>query len=340
MLSPKDRLSKVLKGEKTDRLPCICPGGMMNMVITEASKEGEAKLPEAHTDEKLMADLAVKINEKGCFENYGLPFCMTVEVESLGAKIDMGSDIYEPHVIEYPINSVTEWKSIHKINFEEGRVKVVNNAIKILKNKDNNIPIVGNITGPISVASSVVEPVSFYKGLRKQNEESHKFLEFISDQLIIFAEKQIEAGADMIVISDPSGTGEILGPKLFEEFTVKYINQIIDKLRDKNIPIAVHICGQMKSVYTQVDKIKSDVLSFDSMVSIDDSRKHLGNRLLMGNVSTYVLEYGDPEKVSQITEKCIKDGSNIISPACGLGMRSPLENIKAMMKSVDKESKI
>lgn len=340
MLSPKDRLNKVLKREEVDRPPCICPGGMMNMVVKEASDEGDAKLPEAHSDGNLMADLAININEKGCFENYGVPFCMTVEVEGLGAKVDMGSDIFEPRVIEYPIDSVSNWRDISKIDFEKGRVKVVTDAIKILKDKNTNVPIVGNLTGPISVASSMIEPVSFYKALRKQNEESHKFLDFVSDQLILFAEKQIESGADFIVMSDPSGTGEILGPKLFEEFTVKYVNKIIDSLKSKGIPIAVHICGQMKSVYSQVSKINSDVMSFDSIVSINESRKYLGDKLLMGNVSTYVLEYGDPDKVSDITDKCIRDGADIIAPACGLGMRSPIENIRAMMKSVDKESKI
>ena len=133
----------------------------------------------------------------------------------------------------------------------------------MLKSKDSDVPIIGNLTGPISTASSIMEPSTFYKELRKNNKEAHEFLNFVTDQLIVFAKKQIEAGADIIAISDPSGTGEILGPKLFEEFAVKYINKIIDSIQEQHTCTIVHICGQMKKVYSEVDKVKSDVLSFN-----------------------------------------------------------------------------
>lgn len=56
-------------------------------------------------------------------------------------------------------------------------------------------------------------------------------MELVADEIIRFARAQIDAGADIIAISDPSGTGEILGPKLFEEYAVHYINRIIDHLQ-------------------------------------------------------------------------------------------------------------
>ncbi|KMT21029.1 methylcobamide:CoM methyltransferase MtbA [Clostridium cylindrosporum] len=336
MLSPKERLNKVFTKEEVDRPPCICPGGMMNMVTTELMDEVGISLPAAHSDAQMMADLARAVYEKGCFENFGVPFCMTVEAEELGAKVDMGSNIYEPHVVEYAINSVNEWTTLSKINFEDGRSKVVLDAIKILKSKKDDVPIIGNLTGPISTASSIIEPVVFYKQLRKSNKEAHEFLEFVTDELILFAKKQIEAGADIIAISDPSGTGEILGPKLFEEFAVKYLNKLIHSIQKENIATIVHICGQMKNVYSEVNKVRSNVLSFDSMVSIKEARKNLGDRLLMGNVSTYTIEFGEANKIAQLTQRCVEDGSNIISPACGLGMKSPLKNIRSMIESLTK----
>lgn len=334
MISPRERLNKVFNREQVDRLPCICPGGMMNMVTTEVIEELGIDFSKAHSNPKIMADLATAVYEKGCFENYGVPFCMTIEAEEFGASVNMGTNIYEPHVVEYAIASVKEWTKLPKINFQEGRGKVVLDAIKILKEKNNNVPIIGNLTGPISTASSVMEPVVFYKELRKNNEEAHKYLNYVTDQLILFAKQQIEAGADIIAISDPSGTGEILGPKFFDEFAVKYLNKLVESIQEENIKTIVHICGQMKSVYKEVNKIKSDVLSFDSIVSISEARKNLGDRLLMGNVSTYAIEFGEPKKVSELTQKCVKDGVNIISPACGLGMKSPIKNVKAMLEAL------
>ena len=340
LLSPKERLNRVLNKQDVDRPPCICPGGMMNMVIVDIMEESGIKFPEAHIDAQMMADLATAVYEKCCFENYGVPFCMTVEAEEFGAKVDMGTNIYEPHVVEYNMNSVKDWKSIPEINFEEGRSKVVIDSIKLLKSKDSDVPIIGNLTGPISTASSLMEPVTFYKELRKNNAQAHEFLEFVTDQLIVFAKKQIEAGADIIAISDPSGTGEILGPKLFEEFAVKYINKIVESVQMESKNTIVHICGQMKTVYKEVNKIKSDVLSFDSIVNIEDVRKNLGARVLMGNVSTYAIEFGEPKKIADLTKNCVKAGANIISPACGLGMKSPLDNVKSMLESLTKGDEV
>lgn len=334
MLTPKERLEKVLNHQEVDRPPCICPGGMMNMVTEELMKLCEINFPDAHQNPQQMADLSEAVYKEGCFENYGVPFCMTVEAEEFGADIDMGSNIYEPHVINYNISSVSEWEKLEAIDFSKGRSSTVINAIKILKAKNTEVPIIGNITGPISTASSIMEPVVFYKELRKNNEKAHEYMTFITKQITEFAIKQIEAGADIIAISDPSGTGEILGPKLFDEFAVKYINQIIAEVKRLSKRSIVHICGQMKNVYKEVNKIESDVLSFDSIVSISEAKKNLGNRLIMGNVSTYTIEFGEMQKIADMTKKCVLDGSDIISPACGLGMKSSLKNVRSMLSAL------
>ncbi|WP_347451408.1 uroporphyrinogen decarboxylase family protein [Acetoanaerobium noterae] len=334
MLTPKERLEKVLNHQEVDRPPCICPGGMMNMVTEELMKLCEINFPDAHENPQQMADLSEAVYKEGCFENYGVPFCMTVEAEEFGAEIDMGSNIYEPHVINYNISSVSEWEKLEAIDFSKGRSSTVIDAIKILKAKNTEVPIIGNITGPISTASSIMEPVVFYKELRKNNEKAHEYMTFITKQITEFAIKQIEAGADIIAISDPSGTGEILGPKLFDEFAVKYINQIIAEVKRLGKRSIVHICGQMKNVYKEVNKIESDVLSFDSIVSISEAKKNLGNRLIMGNVSTYTIEFGEMQKIADMTKKCVLDGSDIISPACGLGMKSSLKNVRSMLSAL------
>ena len=98
MLTPKERLYNVMKGNAVDRPPCICPGGMMNMVTTDLMDAVDIYMPEAHTDARMMAGLAKAVYDSGCFENYGVPFCMTVEAEEMGAKVEMGSRVYEPHV--------------------------------------------------------------------------------------------------------------------------------------------------------------------------------------------------------------------------------------------------
>ncbi len=334
MLTPKERLRIILEGRGADRPACICPGGMMNMVTSGLMDQVKVYLPEAHSDARQMADLAKAVYEQGCFENYGVPFCMTVEAEEMGAEVDIGTRVYEPHVTGYAISSVSEYRKLHPIDVNRGRAKVVLDAIRILKKETRDVPIIGNLTGPISTASSVMEPVTFYKELRKKNREAHEYMEFITDQLTAFGRAQIEAGADLIAVSDPSGTGEILGPRYFKEFAVTYINRLLDSLQEEKMGTIVHICGQMSPVYKEVDEVRSSALSFDSIVPMKEAREHLKDRVLMGNVSTYALEFGDPDRVKMLTRSCVKSGSDIISPACGLGMKSPLRNVQSILEGL------
>lgn len=327
----KQRLIHILSKQKSDRPACICPGGMMNMITAELMKSCGVFLPEAHKNGEMMAKLAASAYEQSCFENIGVPFCMTVEAEALGAPVELGSDTIEPRVTDYVLSSVTEAEKLQKADFSKGRTKAVLDAISLLKERYPHVPVVGNITGPISTATSLLEPMIFYRELRKKNEAAHAYMELITDELCRFAAAQVEAGADIIAISDPSGTGEILGPKYFAEFAVPCLNRIVDTAKNKGAQTIVHICGQMAAVYEQVNEVRSDALSFDSIVSMQEARRNLPDRVLMGNVSTYTLEFGEPEKIAKLSEIAVRNGADILAPACGLGMKTPLANEQAML---------
>ncbi|MBA2861845.1 methylcobamide:CoM methyltransferase MtbA [Methanococcus maripaludis] len=339
MIKPKERLSKALKGEEVDRIPCICPGGMMNMITKDIMDITGVYWPEAHTDAEKMVKLTVGMYENGGFENYGVPFCMTVEAESMGAGVKMGTDITEPRVTNYPIDSVTEYEKLNHINIDEGRGKTVLEAIELLKDKKSEVPIIANLTGPVSTASSLMEPVTYYKELRRKPDAAKEFMDFVTENLIEFGKAQLNAGADVLAISDPSGTGEILGPKMFKEFAIPYLNKIIEETKDlAETGTIIHICGRLKSVYEEINSLKSDAISFDSITDVGQVVENVSRKAIMGNVSTFTLENGTPESIERMSRACIKYGVDILSPACGIGVRTKLENIQAMV-NVCKNSK-
>lgn len=332
-MTEKERLYKVLKGEKVDRKPCICPGGMMNMIVEDIMDIENVFWPMAHSDSEMMANLTLGMYKNGGFENFGVPFCMTVEAECMGADVYMGTKVTEPRVVKYPIESVSNWRELKKFDVNTARAKTVIDAIKILKEKNNDIPIVANLTGPVSLASSLMEPMTYYKELRKKKNEAHEFMEFVTDNLIEFGKAQLQAGADVLTISDPSGTGEILGAKTFNEFATPYLNKIIDNLK----PYAkggtiIHICGKLKSIYNELNDLHSDAISFDSITNAKQVVENVHGKIIMGNVSTFAIENGTEESLKNISNQCLNSGVDILSPACGIGVRSKLNNIKVLVE--------
>jgi len=334
-LSPKERILRVLKKEKADRPPVVCPGGMMNAAIVDVMNKTGHTLPEAHHNDRLMAELSYDVYENTGFENFGIPFCMTVEAEVLGSEINFGSLECEPKIEKEAFSSAAEiqYRDIDHM-LKHGRIESVVQAGYHLSKKYPDVPVIGNLTGPISTTASIVDPMSFLKDLRKDKENAHRAIDYVTNFLIEYAKLMIDNGVDLIYIGDPTATGEILGPKMFEEYAVRYLNKLIDGIHSLNTPVIVHICGNMNTVKNLIPQIKSDAISTDAVVNLKLLKSEFPFLTTMGNLSTYLLQFGTPEKVYAQTKRLLNDGIDIISPACGLSTSSSLENIQTLTNTV------
>ena len=329
-----DLLTAALHDGKPERIPCICPGGMMNMLTTEMMDHCCAAWPLAHTDKETMAKLAAFPYENGLFDNIGVPFCMTVEAEAMGARVDLGDRCTEPRVAEYAISTVKNWEQLTPIDLSVGRCKVVLEAISLLAGTYPDAAIIGNLTGPISTASSVANADYFYRELRKNRDSAHAMLDFVTDQLVAFGKAQIKSGAEFIAISDPSGTGEILGPRLFEEYALPALNRLCQELKPLCRGVIVHICGQLHTIYPQLSMLECSAISVDAIVNVKELRENVPGKAIMGNVSTFALANGKESVIRNLCRASLVGGVDILAPACGLGTTSRIESIALMMKSV------
>jgi MtaA/CmuA family methyltransferase len=333
--SPKERMLRVLYRQKTDRPPVICPGGMMNAAIVDIMNRTGHTLPEAHRESKLMSELAVDIHQYTGFENIGVPFCMTAEAEALGSGIDFGTLACEPKIAREVFSSVTQ-VVFHDPEILAGseRLARITGAIEQLARENPEVPVLGNLTGPMSTAASIVDPITILKELRKDPDNAHRVIDYVSDFLIAYARRMVEHGATAISIADPTATGEILGPKMFAEYAVRYLNKIIQAIHGLEVPVILHICGNLGSVKHLISGVGANAISTDALVNLKRLKEEYPGLVTMGNISTYLLEWGNEEKVAEQTARLIRDGVDIIAPACGLSTATSLRNITALTAAV------
>jgi len=325
----KERLLAILDGETVDRAAVICPGGMMNAATTAVlTKIGK----NVHADSRAMAEAAAEVRRSTGFENFGAPFCMTAEAECLRSRVDLGSEVVEPCVAEYGLRSLAEAAELALPDpGRDGRLPVILEALSILARQDGGgVPVIGNLTGPISLATSALDPLLFFRLMGKDPKGVHLFLEFVSEFLVEFARAQISAGADVISIADPSATGEILGRSLFHEFAAPYLARLVGAIRQTGARAILHICGDTSLLFEELNGIHGTAFSFDSVVSMKKARTKIVGAPLMGNLNTQLLHQSTPERVTKAVGRLIEQKVEIISPACGLSMQTPLENLKAM----------
>lgn len=329
-ISPRERLLRVLDGRTVDRAPVICPGGMMNSATVDVIESCGLKFPEVHPDVDAMTKLSAAVEEKTGFENFGIPYCMTVEAEVLGSEIDFGNATCEPKIAKerYASTADVVVRDITEL-LQEGRIEAIARAGQNMAEKNADVPVIGSLTGPVSTAASIVDPMTFLKELRKDKANAHRVLDYVTDFLIGYADVLIESGFPVITIADPTATGEILGPKMFGDYAVPYLNRLVDAIHARDAHVIVHICGKLDAVKKHIPALHGDAVSTDAMVNLQALKEECGVTV-MGNVSTFALQLQTPEVVQRVTENIVSKGIDIIAPACGLSTTTPIENIAVM----------
>lgn len=328
-MTPKERLFAIARGEAADRPPCICPGGMMNMMFREIMEQTGCPWPESHVDPEKMYGLSVGLYQAGGFENYGVPFDMTVEAQALGAKVEMGDLLCEPHVVDSPLAQPGDYVDLAAIDLESGRIPCVRRAIEMLHQRQDGVPVIANLTGPMSLCGTLTDMDKLMRAMRKAPETAHGLMDFAVEQLTRYGQALVDAGADCVCISDPSASGEILGPKYFREYAVPALNKLLDGI---NVPVKiVHICGRLHSVYEQLADLHCQIFSFDAIVPVREIKPYLLGKAVMGNISTLALGETTEERIRGQVRQVKQAGVDVVAPACGLPTITPLAIVQALV---------
>ena len=307
----------------------------MTMASREVMVRTGCHWPAVHRDAKKMTTLSVAMHEETSFENLGIPFCMTVEAEALGGEVEDGDEITTPSIVKYQLESVNQWRDLKELNpYKDSRLPTILECTATLHQKYPDTPVLGNLVGPISLATSLIDATILYKALKQETEEVHNLLRFLTDNSIRYGEALISSGADVMVISDPSATGEILGPKMFKEFVLPYLNEMIARIHTLGKPVIVHICGNVSSIYEPLNILAAECISVDSAVNTKDARAAIPGKKLMGNVSTVLLQNGPVSSIQKVSKNLLDLGIDILAPACGLSAKTPVRHIKAMTETI------
>ncbi|HIH75276.1 MAG TPA: MtaA/CmuA family methyltransferase, partial [Methanosarcina sp.] len=164
----KTRLLAALKGEPVDKVP-VC--SVTQTGIVELMDTVGAPWPESHTNPELMAKLAIANYELSGLEAVRVPYCLTVLVEAMGCEINMGTKNRQPSVTGHPYPKDLEGAAVPADLLQKGRIPAVLEAIKIIREKVGpDVPIIGGMEGPITVASDLVSVKSFMKWSIKKPE--------------------------------------------------------------------------------------------------------------------------------------------------------------------------
>ncbi len=329
-MNAKERLLRALRRQPVDRPPAAA---LATGITVEMMDKSGICWPEAHTDAGKLAGLAETIWLYTGIESIKLPFCMTIEVEALGAEIDYRTIDTLPteksHLWDHP-----DELSIPEDFLDRGRVPTVLEAISQLRRKyDQEVAIVSSIVGPFSLGAKLFGFDNFLIWLLTDPDYVHRIMERLTGLAIRYANKQVEAGADVILIGEATCTGDLISPDTYRDFIAPYHSQMCPSIQAPNV---LHICGKSTNHTKYIAEVGANAYNFDEGVDVSIARGYLqGKMALSGNVPTVsMLLNGTPEDVYLASMECLQNGIEILTPGCALPPYTPLENIKAMTRAV------
>ncbi len=240
----------------------ICKSIDENEIPKEIVENRNFSFPKVHTNSKDISNLSKQIKNHKKDVICIIPFCSTVEVEALGGVINLGDQRIGPRVNCFSYNTLEELKNMRDINLIDKRIKEVLDSIEILSEGNEIVSL--NVAGPFMILTSLIDPLIFYKAIRKDRDSVKEVLDIVEDNIIKYIREALKSGAKIISFGDSVGTVDIVGPKVYKDIvgdTMLNVLKRIEKLEDFKGAI-VHLCGKTSVSLEKYGFITSKPLEF------------------------------------------------------------------------------
>lgn len=315
----RDLLIAVLDGEFVDKPPVIMPAGLVSRPMDSVLDSEGLRSDDLHSDSDKLSTLALKVQELTAIENLSIPFILTVESEVYGGETEESVASTEPSTFTYPFKNVEDILNLKPFDVSsDERLPVVIDTLKKLKPKSEelSLPLIGDLVGPLSLSSTLVDVSKFLKAMAKKDKRVDQALEFLCEGSEKFASAMIDSGVDVIFITDPMSTMSVMGPKYFEKYTVPYLNRLTEFIHSRGVPVILHLCEDISGL--PIELLTADGLSIDNYNSIEFISSISDEYTIMAGISEGELKTSSIETIVQKVKDLTNAGVKVLGPTCAL----------------------
>ncbi len=204
-----------------------CKRANLSGFSAEIIEDLQLKFPQSYQDSAIMAMTAKKIMQMEKSPICTLPFCHTVEAEAFGGLINLNDGIYGPRAAGYAYDSLEALSELPDMDFSQGRLRVVLEACKMLKEDGQRVAL--EISGLFTILSNLIDLSQVFKAWRKNSEVVARILQHIADDLYRYMTEAKNIGVDLICYADPAGSLSIIGPKYVQQATELVVYPLLKK---------------------------------------------------------------------------------------------------------------
>lgn len=334
-MTPKERIIAFSKGEETDRIICIPDMGVTMVPFIGVTAR------EYYHSAQLMADLEIALFKRLRHDGVSISTSLRGVAEAMGAKVGY-PDYGISYLIEPAINCVDAIESLKVVDpLKDGNLPTLLEAIRLTRDAlEDEVDVSAAMSGPFSVAASVVGTENLLKWMIKYPKKVHTLMDIVAESNNRYIEEVAKLGVS-IGFADPVSSTSLISPKQFREFSLPALKRNINKIKEKTggAP-AIHICGKSKELWEDVVNAGISNFSIDNAEDLEEAKNIMGDRVVItGNVPPVDVVYrGNKEAIFKSVKECIKKGHDskkgyILSTGCQIPMHTPIENIEMFMEA-------
>lgn len=326
-MSSRERVLAALGRRETDR-PAL--GSATSVIVTELMDSAGAAFPEAHQDAELMARLAATAHTELKHDIVMPYFSVHHEAAALGCDVNWGRRDLMPDSRHHP------WTTADEITIPADLVdhpacRVVCDAIRLLRRQFPDVAVLGKVFGPWTLGYHLFGTQEFLMMTLLDPPQVHEILRRLKEVTVIFAEAQIEAGADALTLGDHA-TGDLCSPEAYRDFLMPIHAEFVQRIP---APLVLHICGNTISRLQYICATGVPCFHIDTKVPCPAAREAVGDRVaLMGGVNNpQTLCFGKPEDLEPEIAAALDAKFEIIGPECAVPLNAPLSQMRALSET-------
>lgn len=332
-LTGKQRVQKLFKREPLDTMPCFSGQGT---VVVQAIEKMGTQFAKIHTDARLLAESAITSARIFNLDGVVIPYDMAAVAEAMGR----GISLYDgAEGVIYP-TVPNKWKTLDDIDIPKdymtrGRLPMIDEAFKIIKKEAPDLAVGAWVLGPLTLAGQIMELDILLKGLKKNKEKTEAFLDQVTQITVDMVKHYQTLDVDFISVRDMGSGTDLLSPRMWKTLVGPNLKKVFDAITC--VPSVNHICGSTDMIIEMMHECGADALSVDQKNNVVETRKKLGNDvLLFGNFDPYktLTQLEDVAEVEAVIKQCIDNGLDAVWPGCDIWPDVKKENMEAYVRTV------
>jgi len=264
---------------------------------------------------------------------------VNIETEALGSKLVYRSHDY-PYVQSHAFSKGTNLNLLPIPDpYLEGRMPEILEALGIMRREvGEEVLVAGCVLGPMTLAVQLVGiETALYMAIDDPG-AFERLLDFATRVLIRFAAAQIEAGAQVVLVFDPSASMAVIPPSFFREFELPRLNKLFEASKTAGTSKGwLHIAGPVTPVLPYYGETGADIYNFDYCVDPHEVMSAAPRLCFDGNIKSLDFETAQPEDIFNESLRLMglfsTRGGFILSSGCEIPPGAKPENVAALVSA-------